>query len=104
MKKLKVMNRHRSKDHSRPGPGCPRCEGMLVPTLLQVGPYDATVPSFPSAWRCINCGAILDWQIRMNRTATSHGPKPSKAQTGQQEKIHGPRCGPRLRVPLTSKG
>ena len=68
----KVVSLHQSDNHSKPDHGCPRCEGMLVPTLLQVGPFDATVPSFPTAWRCVNCGALLDWQIMRNRGSVTY--------------------------------
>jgi hypothetical protein len=93
-----MVSHHQSIHYSRPDPECPRCQGMLVPTLFQVGPFDATVPSFPTAWRCVNCGALLDLQIMMNRSSTPGNSEPSRDQAPQL-KARRPRGGPRLRVP-----
>ncbi len=99
MEAEKVASPHQSNHHSSPDPECPRCEGLLVPTLLQAGPFDATVPSFPSAWRCINCGVLLDFQIMINRTSIDDSSSASK-ERAPQLKTRRPRGGPRVRLPL----
>lgn len=94
---------HSSNHSPDSDPGCPRCHGMLVPTLLQVGPFDSTVPSFPSAWRCVNCGALLDFQILMNQSSISDSSQSSRKRPDHL-KPRRLRGGPRLRVPLVSRG
>lgn len=94
---------HQSDHYSKPSPECPRCQGLLVPTLLSVGPYDATVPSFPAAWRCANCGLLLDLQIMRNRSATLDTSTQSTDRFSHR-KARRPRGGPRLRHALVPKG
>jgi hypothetical protein len=93
---------HSSNHPSDSNPDCPRCHGMLVPTLLQVGPFDSTGPSFPSAWRCVNCGALLDLQIVMNQSAISDNSE-SHRESPDRLKPRRLRGGPRLRIPLVSR-
>ena len=103
MKAGYMVTHHQTNNHSTPNPECPRCQGMLVPTLLQVGPFDATVPSFPTAWRCVNCGALLDWQIMMNRSAVPDSSQLTSHVVPQQ-KARRSRGGPRVRFPQVPKG
>ena len=99
-----TVTHHQINIHSNPDPECPRCQGMLVPTLLQVGPFDATAPSFPTAWRCVNCGALLDLQIMMNRSAIPDNSGPCRNRAPQLIKSRRPRRGPRLRLSPIPKG
>ena len=94
---------HQTNNHSNPNPECPRCHGMLMPTLLQVGPFDATVPSFPNAWRCVNCGALLDLQIMINRSSAPDNSKISGPGAPQQIARRS-RGSPRVRFPQVPKG
>lgn len=98
-----LVDHHQTKNYSNPNPECPRCQGMLVPTLLQIGFFDATVPSFPTAWRCVNCGALLDWQIMVNQ-ASAHDSSPISGHKAPQQKSRRSRGGPRVRFPQVPKG
>lgn len=49
---------------------CLRCDGLMVPTGL-VGVPDST-RSLP-AWRCVNCGDVVDFAILQHRTFRRRG-------------------------------
>ena len=51
---------------------CPKCQGLMIPDRLT----DYSLVFY--AWRCINCGIILDETILKNRQAP-----PEPARTGR---------------------
>lgn len=51
---------------------CRRCQGLMVEDYL----FDVQNPSgevWVSAWRCINCGAMQEAMMELNRHATGAG-------------------------------
>ena len=45
---------------------CPRCEGYMVSERFESTRIDSGEPEF-IAWRCVNCGTIVDQVIAANR-------------------------------------
>lgn len=57
---------------------CPRCEGLMVMDayLNLEGDYGQV---WIDAWRCVNCGEIVDRQMMDNRRRQARLHKPVKA-------------------------
>ena len=51
---------------------CSRCQGFMIGEGYYGTPIDSGEPSF-SAWRCVNCGEVVDPVI------TAHRRRPSQA-------------------------
>lgn len=57
---------------------CPRCEGLMVRDHL----FDVENPTpelWVRAWRCINCGEILEGMIECHRRAGCRADPPAAA-------------------------
>jgi len=62
------MNSALSSDAVSVGKRCPRCNGLLVVTLLESDPSNSIEPLFSKMWRCLNCGTLLDPKILSNQS------------------------------------
>ena len=68
---------------------CQKCRGLMVRDLL-IDVLDDTGNLFLKAWRCINCGNILDPTIMTNRQGSRIITRPRKidgsARNGPQQR------------------
>jgi len=67
---------NRKNPNSLPDPACPRCLGlMILEWLFETG----------RAWRCVNCGAVVDPVIAENRRKclAERKPLPSGLPSGR---------------------
>ena len=53
--------------------GCPRCNGFLVVTTLELDRVDTSESLLPRALRCGNYGTMLDSKNLRNRSLTKEG-------------------------------
>lgn len=75
--------------------GCPRCQGFLVQTFFQVDLLGESGPRLTPAWRCVNCGVLLDLQVLENQALDSEV-SPLSSPSYSPLKSRSPRGGPRL--------